>query len=552
MAYTNLIKGTDGVAPVFDTDIRWKLRSYDEIYLGQAGLNKLIPKINDGVVDWLTQKYYVVTGIDDLSCIPVLKEVKRSQYSEFERHEILLGSNDIIDKLCRRIYINTSVFPYTLNVDTRIAVAGTNSHSAMLFRGTDISSTGEILSQVYNNSGELVSNKVELKLTVVENMTNYTLKHVPEFHTNKPLLNNELVTLVIYNITGGVEYKRTWLIEQTDYVRRPENNISYVQGISLESPFIDPTEPDLVRIPLNLPMSSMNFMGVIHYNDKVIRRPIDNTTFKLYGLNNLLSSIPGAITDNLILSYNLSQYETASSETTTDGLAITRKYRIITDEPNNSYSVKLMAIPHWLGDNQGYGLDWWLLNLDRDLCINVTPYISYESSYGSYSPLTYGVVQRRLVSLPISMVIPNALPYRHSQLIEITLVQPANGITNNWRIDNDVNDSTGAMGENLTIKKLGSNTINFQDQVKQEWLDKSYYKSKPINLLELSNISPTPSHIDITVGSETIRRDITNWPLEDMVFDLPILTSTTAIVKFIKLIGNKTQYLSVVGFTIVN
>ena len=554
MSYSNIIKGTDGSVPIFDTDLRWKLYSYDEIFMGLEALNKYIPKVGDGVVKWSTQQYYEVVTVDSLTGISYLKPVSRELVDELSRHEVIMGVVKTVDAIHRRIYFNPSIYPHSLNCDARILVTGTHAAYAMLFRGTDISETGEVISQRYSPSGTLIDNKVTLELALVENADNYTLKQVPEFYTNLPLKNGELVTLVIYNETGGVQYKRSWLIEYTDYVRKPENNLSYVRSIALESPFLDPLSDDLLRIPVNLPLSSLNLMGVIHYNDKVVKRPVDGGRLKLYGLNNLLSSVPGAVTDHLVLAYQLGQYETSSLPATTDEKAVTRTYRVMVDDPNNSYNIKLMAVVHWVSESVGYRVDWWLLNLDRDTCLLVTPHIIYEPSYEALNPLLYGVTQRKLISLPITKVFPTALPYRHTQLIELTFHQAANGVSPTWSVDNDVNDAKGAQGLALWFKRnTVSQTLDIsQNRGLSDWLDLYYYPSKPINLSDIITTAPMPSHIEVTVNNTTVRQSLANWPLVPVSFGMSLNTFTTAVVKFLKLLPGEVQYLSVIGVPIID
>ena len=70
-----IITGTDGIAPVYEPDSVWKIWNLDEIFKGQEGKGKYVPKVNDYVCDIETNEYYIVVSIDTTTMIAELRKI---------------------------------------------------------------------------------------------------------------------------------------------------------------------------------------------------------------------------------------------------------------------------------------------------------------------------------------------------------------------------------------------------------------------------------------------------------------------------------------------
>ena len=551
-----IVRGTDNETPIFKTDTKWTLWNYNEIYLGEKGKDKFIPAVGDGVVNYRSQIYYEVKEVDQLTQIPVLEEIIAEQPGEFQENEILIGVGKTTLADTYRAYLNTRTFPYVMSIDARLSIKGTNARKAIVFQGADISEDGVILSQRLDNNQTLVDYQIPLEVVAINNMDNYAIKSIPPFHTNQNLPDGEIITVVIYNDVGGIISKRQLLVENTNYIRLPEQGIRLIDGIHLETPFLSSNEPDTIRLPLNVPLQGLNIIGVVNYADgSLMKKAIDNTSFELFGLNNFIGNIIGQRLD-IVLSYRLESNEGSSGIVTVDNKKITKQYTLIVDDPINAYSVKLMGYPVWIGSATGYSMKWYLLNLDRTLCEDVTDKVQYDSRYGYFNPKGYGQLQRLMPTVMMSEIIPGAKAYKHSQLVDVILESQPDTINSVWKVDMDLTDSLPPYGTNVRAVTTGGTNlvdITMGEETLESWLNKTYSLSKPLTLDHQSSDNlEQPTHVEIRYGDKVIQKDLTTWPLESIDFGVSVGYNQNVYIKFIKKTVNVDQYLSIIAMMVLS
>jgi hypothetical protein len=492
------ICGLDGYVPTYDPDGIWRIWALMDIYMGNQGENKHVPKLNDFVMNTETLQLYKVTSIDILTLIPTLIPIYLNSYSssDMSSNDILYGVGPGTQADTYRCYLDTSVMPHVLAVDARLRVGGSMSSYAKIFLGTDLSSSGKVISRLYNANGQLLSESIPLELAAIDSHENHTIKVVTPCYTNFEMPNGELVTVVIYNDEGHVISKRQLLIENTSFIRSVNNTVKYITNIQLVSPFISPTMPNIILYPLNVPISALNPKARVWYSDGSYNEyPVDGIKFTILGLNTYVSGIIGQEYD-IILKYILGPDEVAIGTTALNN-AITAPYIIRTIDPNYSYSAKLFAYPTWDKTSLEYNLRWWLYTLDRRMVYEVTGLVNFSTATGPYKPKLFGQTQNKNVYINLKTVSPSFKPYNHVQNIEITLLHVPGVNSASWLVDMEPDQNQTAYGAGLLAKRSNTDTKSFTIDcginTLDAWLQKVYYETHPLidSSKETSAIVPT-------------------------------------------------------------
>lgn len=537
------VTGTDGVVVVFDPNARWTQWALSEVYMGGTGAGRYVPKVGDYVIDTDTDERYRVFALDATSLVPTLKVISdKASSGEFSDVDVLLGVGPGTQSDTYRVYIDKSVIPHVLAVDARLRVAGTTVTHAKIFRGSTLDGTAKVISAMYDQSGTLVGQNLPLELAAANDVTNYTIKSVKVGYTTEDLPDGEVVTAVFYDADGTVVSKRQLLVENTAFIRSTDSATKYIIDIALETPFLSDSDPTLVQYPLNLMLSSFSLHGVVTYSDGTsLRMPVDGTKFQLFGLENYVSTIIGQPVP-LTLKYNLSPDEIVYGATSIDGKFKTKSYRAITTKADGAYSVKLFGYPVWIDAVNGYRLEWFLFNLDRQTWKNVTPYVAFNENSPAYNPVAYGASQRLSVSINLNDV--NALykKYVHTQTIDINLVrQGSDHSSTNWTIgfDPGQNPPFGRsnyaaltfINQNLRKVKIDQGETN-----QTTWLARMYGLTKPL-FDPSKEVEPlVPNMFSLVFGNEEVEFAIEQWA-DELTFSNAIADSQTLFIKFFRRMG---------------
>ena len=541
------VVGVDGKVPVYEPEGRWCWWSRSEIWVGEQGENRYVPKVNDYVIEPETFTTYIVDHIDPITLIPTLRLIRPANMSfSFTETDVLFGVGPGTQSDTYRVYIDKSVTPYILAVDARLKVAGTLCHHAKIFKSSDVSSQGHVVSKVYDNSGILISQDVQLELVAVDSHVNYSIKTVKVCNTIDDLLDGEIVTIVFYSDNGHVVSKRQLLVENTSFIRSVNSSVKYVSHISVDCPFMSPTESNLIEFPLNIPLNALNLMGTVHYSDgSTLVLPVDGNKFRMYGLEQHVSTIIGQQIE-LVLAYALSQNETAYAGVTSDGHYVTEPYSLMTINPNNSYSVKLFGYPVWIDAINGYQMRWWLFNLDRNIFFDVTPYVVFSTNTGAYNPTGYGYLQRKSVSVNLRDISGAFKPFIHTQLVDIVLNGDPSSTQDPWTISHESISSRPSYGLGLKAIKLSGNSIRINSDIAtyEEWKERMYSHIYPL-VNRVSEINPpNPTHFVIGYNGTETEFPITNWAsVLNLNVNIPVYKTIT--VRFLKRTGSGDMHLGI-------
>lgn len=391
---TTGITGTDGKVAVYDGYAPWRWWNLREIFTGGPGLNRYVPKIGDYVED--TSGPYSITheviDLDPTTMIPTLKR-------KYRENEQVSSDGGLIGQTSAtmRVYLNTSVTPHVLAVDARLAVYGSMTSYAKIFLGTNVGPDGKCISFLYDNSGNFLTQNIPLDL--VDPDPDVIKKVVRVCQTNQSMRSGELVTVVIYD-DEGVEVSRDQLIViNTTFVRQVDTSQKYITEITLDSPYISDVDPKLLEYPLNTPIDAFSMMGVVHYSDgSTNRMPTDQTKFRVFGLENFISTVVGQHFP-ISICYTLSPGEVTYNATSGEGKYVTAPYEMVTINQIAAFTVKLYCYPFWNNAIDGYSLRWFMYNLDRNMSYEVTPFVHYNADSDTFDGIAYGLKQNLSVRL---------------------------------------------------------------------------------------------------------------------------------------------------------
>lgn len=524
------VAGSDGKVPVYDPNSRWTIWSYQELWFGKTGANKYVPKVNDYVVDYETNLLYIVVSLNS-ELVPTLRELKGTACRELTDIDNILRSKRRTSPDSYRIYLDTSVNPYKLTIDSRFTVGGSFNTYAQIFKGSKIDNSGTVISTIFDDHGELVSTKVRLELVNQEGKINHCEKCVPPCYTTTALSDDEILTVVIYNDEGGVSSIQEFYVYNTAVIRQTDTNKKYIKDITLESIYMSNSDPYTILCPLNVNVRGMNLFGVIHYSDGTTERmPVDGRKFKILNLTNYVATEIGYEHD-VVLGYYLSPGEEAVGlgvlepgaknnpyVSTSDNRAfITKKYIMKIVQPDGSYTVKLYGYPVWVNMDQGYRLEWFLCNLDRTIWKKVTPYVKFNKNTKSYDSTLYGVSQTISISIDLKEAQLAEKQYIHTQMETVTLETNGTDKTKyRWSIGFELTQKEPYGIDNwANVKILETDKkqvdISLGESKFDIWLDRIWKRTKPLYDSFREAYAPTPDMFTLLVNNVQYTYKISQW-----------------------------------------
>jgi hypothetical protein len=543
--------GNDGVVPYWPKNNTWKIWNVAELFMGPQtpGTNHYVPNVGDWAVDTNLNQFYKVTAIDPTTFVATLQKIQGPIPSdEFTDADRLLSPGPGPRSNTYLMYVNKNTKPFTAALDARLYVMGTATRTCRVVIGSALNGTRKVISAAYDNAGNLVSQDIQLEIVDGTN----AVKVVPPFNTTEDLTDGEIVTAEFYSDTGDLVSQSQLRVRNTAFIRSPALGTKYVTSIGLQSPFLSSADPTQILYPLNVPLQGLNLMGVVNYSDGSQRvLPVDGTKFQLFGFNTgFVATVIGQKVP-LVLKYNLSADEIAYGSTANQGNFLTREFTATTVEPNNQYTVKLFCYPIWVDAVNGYRLRWFLLNLDRTVWYDVTPYIVYQNAF---NPLAYGVQQKLQVQLNLQKVNGSFLNFNFTQTVWVSLLNQGTERSTNWTIafapgqspQFGVNDyaATTFVNQNLWKVNLAMGETDIDN-----WLPRVYGATLPLYDTQKEPGPLTPTHFSLLVGATEYEFPISQWN-QDLVSNQAIPDSSTLFVRFFKRTPDNDLQLAVAGFPV--
>ena len=530
----------DGQTPIYNPTARFTVWALSEIYQGTIGENRYVPKLGDLVKDMDLGLEYKVTAIDPSTLLSTLQTINDIQSGDFDNEDLLLGVGPGTQSDTYRVYLDMSVVPHALAVDARLSIAGTMSSYCRIFRGADLTEGGDVISGIYDTQGNLLSDTVPLELAFTPAGNNYTIKTIPVCYTMDELPDGEVVTAVVYSSAGHVISKRQLLIENTAFIRAASSPARYITGISLECPFLSTSDNRLINLPINVLLTGVNMLGVVHYSDgTVVKMPVDGTKFALLGMDGYVATVVNQQAA-LVLRYRLSSDEIVYGHGSGEFPHISESYRIKTAQADGSYSVKLFCYPVWLDSVNGYTLRWYMYNGDRSVVYGVTNLVEISSTGPAFNPILYGVNQRLSVAINLQQVNGSYRDYRHIQTVEVILWRVGTDHSDtNWSIAFDIgqNPPFGTVPHYAALEFVNSNLyrLNLSSGAANltEWLDKLYYRTKPLIDQQRELQAPEPTHFRLRYGPYDTTYQISEWNTTKQI-GTGLSDNDTLFIEFIK------------------
>lgn len=513
-----IVRGTDGNAPTYDPDTLHWIWDKSKIFMGptDAGLGKYVPKIMDYAIDKVIHKWFQVIDVDQSTLKPTFRTLDDEEAEGLAA--ILVGAGEQPKTMLA--YLDTSKLPYTLAIDSRHYVNGSENMYARVFRGSDISSGGEVISAVYNGTN-YIDDKIPLELTKYDSHDILVLaeKYIPSFHTNAQLANGETITVVVYNAQTNVTHIKKLKVVHGASVRPVNASQKFITGIAMQSIFQNSNDSHVLDFPLNAPLASLNVWGILNYSDNSTKRlPVDGSKFTLHGLEKFVATRPGQHIP-LVLNYRLDPEEFAAQNISVDGKKITADYTLVTTTENGLFSPILFGYPRWDEATSAYVLRWWLMDLNRQTLFDATPHIQYNQSSEVFNGTRFDAMQFLSIRVQLAEISASLPSWNHTQTLFVKLYNPLTQVRpqGKWEVGQENVDGE-FFGKDMIARVNTINQNNFEVALDNNqltlkaWLDEMYFKARPVYSMYRESEPPTPTHFTILNDSANPQTfPISNW-----------------------------------------
>lgn len=548
------VVGSDGIQPIYQPLELFRMWDVDVLFQrGQQGIGKYIPKAKDWAVDRETGARWRVDNFDPVELTYDLVPFGNNINMALTTEDLLFAQAPGWPSEAYRIYLDSTVFPYRLDVDTFCVIRQVNAAYAKIIHGP-LHGPHEVISKMYDANGNFITENVPLSLTALEQgWTNYSWKCIDTCFTNKKFQDGDVLTVVIYSQDGHMLSFTNLAVVNSNFMRDLNAPRRVIKNIRAKSPFLSETDPQRLLIPLNWNKASMNVEGVVQYNDgSEVTLPIDGRKFQLGGWQQILSSIPGQEVD-LVLRYIMDVNESAAPEVIAFNNGIPFPMRAEVVQANNSYSLKLYPYPVWNPNTSSYSLRWFMVNLDRQFVREVTGYVKPAANGQVFNGALFGVVQRIQVSLNIREVVSTYKPFIHTQVAEITLYGTPNNFPTPWVVLSNLTDNI-PYGGNLRAKYEGIKSLSVHNDIDtyQEWLQRLYLNLFPISETPEDSASIVkPTHFIIKHKTQEVTVPVDQWE-ETISFLEDVVNHETIYITWVRETSSGYLYLAVGALIVQN
>lgn len=520
VAYVNTLSDTTpGDVPVYNPNGLYKEWGYPEIYfgrdkIGEGNLGRYVPNVGDKVFDKATGTY-IVEEVSQL-LIPSLVRYREPAEAGATDEDFLMGVGTRFPQPGYFIYVDASVSPPVLAVDSMAYIRLPSASYVRIFAGLNPLPNAEVISAWYDASGEYQDDKIPvIRLTTVDPDVE---AYVPEVGWAKREINdNEPLTMAVYDAKANVIGIATLQGRNSGMVRQSNTATKSITSIELVGPTVD-VGAKTVKIAVNALLSSLTLMCRVTYRGgKQVDRPIDGVKIRLISDTDYLPTSPG-INQQAILLYNFDSTEAFDGTLQNTTRFYQDVYVIEPDASMKAYGMKLFSYPYWKGNSAGYGLRHFLQSVDRDIALDVTDKVEVATSSAVWDPLLFGVKQRMTFALDISKVDPRFADYRHTQSLAFSLLQPGSvdGGTN-WQVtfENGYADYGDRIVANLAYvsSQVWTCGLDCGAATAEEWLERLYYRTRPMYDLSVEAGPLEPSHFILQIGGLRYRKALSAWKL---------------------------------------
>ena len=480
----------------------FRMWDISELYMGPntTTAGKIVPNVDDAVMDWergILRVISVETTGSSPSYVPTLMLVDfNSLFTRNGRGAQGIGLYQ--PSVLELAFVNTLVIPNTISIDDRYRAYGTETAYAVLFRGSDLSPmTGEVISQVYNGSGQLTGVNITLELL---DPNNTAIKRPPVFNTQVTMYDGELVTLVLYTQAGEATGQHPFLVKNTSAIRGLSANTVYIQDVVLVTNMLDATTLDLLNVPSNTPLTGADFQARLLYSDGSTQTiSIGSNKCKLYGVDNFNTSLAGENSE-VVLTYYPDINEQTINVSNPSMRSISHVYQIRTVNITADYSFKVYVVPKFNVSTQQYSNDYYLTNQAYTVFIKLAPSQITVNRLGG-GAINYGI-NSGPQTLALSVIIADVIPFGFNgyTFVQTLTLTYGSQTSAGWMIDYMNTDShvygVTAYAEyattGLSVLSLRSGAVSVE-----QWLARLYAPIHAIFNQTLVTVPPTPTHFKL-------------------------------------------------------
>lgn len=508
---------TTGKVGLTDRSRDLQLFTISQIF-GHSTNGNIVPNPGNFVFDPV-QGIFIVVDVDYVTGVSVLKQWQIPKQNNADSEEGLIlatGPGSVTESF--RFLVDKSVTPYVGSPDTRLRFYGDDVSHYAIFKGTEYGEKGKIISFVHDTAGNVQGEMAPFKRGI-------------EYIDGKPVISNlitpclltedlkdgDRVTIVVYNGEGVKVGTAVLPVLNTGAVRQLDSARRYVRGIELQSEFIYSSQPDILKVPVNIPVEHIPMVGVVHYSDgqKEVY-PIDQNRMSLYGMDNYTATSAGEGFD-LTLCYKLADSEVSYEQKPTTDRKVVRGYRALTVTADGAYSVHLFVYPQWNNETRQYYLDYWLYNMDRQTFYNVSSLIELGVNSAAFDPNRYSSVQTVTVAIDLNRVNSQFKSVRHVQTFQVILMSRGSENKPNWAMKPrpDQQSSFGGNGIEARFKQLNVNDweVNIANEAtsRETWIQKLYYDVEPLYDPNLADRAPYPTHFRLRFQRNVYEYSVDQW-----------------------------------------
>lgn len=517
--------------PLFPKDLdqrKWHYWGIKDVYTGPTGPGQWVPSVGDKVFDGFRD--LLVKSVDPNTLLSELIPLSNKS-GGIDEEDMLVANGPGTQSEAFRLYIDNRTIPQVMSADARLWLNGTKVRYVKVFKGTNVTDDGHVISAMYDASGVKLSENIPTELVLMPNANNLGIQTMRMGYCSDTVNDNEIVTMVTYSAEGIPVSRFTMIAVNTSFIRTVDSSKRYITNIELVSPYLDPNDRTLLAYPLNLVKQSDSMFVNVTYSDgtKDERRLIDGNKIALNGIDSYIASEVGQLT-KLSLVYKLSEGEYAmGTSAPLPDRVLQQEYRLLTIESDNSYSVKFYFVPRWNNVTNKWELEYWLYNLERNMVENVTNYIEIGATSQPFIGDNYTTPQELVIAFNMTNLGPSYSYFRHVQTFTITLLgSGANKqLTSYWNMkySNDLNYGNGlvAFVSQDSIPTESRLDVSNGHTTLTEWLRYHYSPLSPLYLTKSEEKAPDPTHVRIRIGTVWVRE----LPIADVL--KPITGVNTSI-----------------------
>jgi hypothetical protein len=471
---------------------RWWAMS--EIYKGH-GLTDVplyVPNVNDCVIDD-NDVQWRVTSVDNISKLSTLRIMDSSVAAQTIQGITQINRLAPYQQMMRA-FLDASVFPYTMNLDTQWIVPGEASW-LKVFSGINVSPNGTVVSQVFDSTGSFVGENVPL---VPIDPTNPNLSIPLGFNCSTALDDSSVVSVVVYGADGDVMEQRGFLVKNTNAIRGLGQNQKYITSVVLVSDLLDPTLHNVINAPADIPISGGNFQAQLNYTDGSTELiSVGGNKCKLFGLDGFNPTMPGVLS-GLTLVYYLSVNEGAINISNPNVKSVSTPYQIRAVKNPLMYTFKVFVVPVFNTVTNRYDNDYYLCSLDRLKFVKLlkNQYSITMVNGGQLDNGQYTNSQEMVITVDMNSVFP--IGYAGFLLPEAVTIKYGISHGVGWILDYR-NDSTLTYGKGVygTFSLVGEHVFGVQCGMTSltDWLQLLWGPIHAIFDSRLMASAPAPTHM---------------------------------------------------------